>query len=318
MPPRPFGPALLVLLGAAPLLAQAPAAAPRRPPSDSVPRELVLALLPGSDGLRVGEPAGDLPRELVPASGRVLGSVEYGGTSTTLVVVAQPEHEAVAAFEAQGHAAGWTAPPPRPRTAMYGEEHTRGFVTTSTENRMTMAIGPMGVGGTRSTSATPLCKGDGMVSVVPSPWAGGRTLLRVMTMRAGDYSPCRPREDATADAQLMRSVRVYDSIVPALRPPPRAQVRWAGGGGSTGEWTTQAVIETSLTSADLLAHYATEMTREGWTPLGPAAATPSVALQAWRRTSTTGQLWHATLLFAARPEPGQHRAELRMEREGSR
>ena len=310
-------PPLLALLVAAPLAGQAPGAADPPHRSDSVPRELVQALLPNSDGLRVGEPAGGLSRELLPANGIVLGSVEYSGTSTTLVVLMQPEHEAIAAHEARAKAAGW-APPPPPPAVLMDDRHTRGFVTTGTSGRMMASMGPLGVGGTRTTTSAPLCKGDAMVNATTAPWSGGRTLLRLMTTRAGEYSPCRPREEAMVDARLMRNVTVYDSIVPALQAPPRAHVQWAGGGSSGGEWETRAIIETSLTSAELLAHYAAEMAREGWTPLAEGAATPSVALQAWRKTSAKGQLWHATLVFAARPEPGRQRAELHMERAGSR
>jgi hypothetical protein len=322
MPRRAALPSLLALLLAAPLAAQPPGSAPpgaaARPRSDSVPRELVQALLPNSDGLRVGEPAGDLPRELLPTNGIVLGSVEYGGTSTTLVVLMQPEHDAVAAFEERATAAGWTAPPAPAVSPFDDGRHTRGFVASDRSSRMTVALGPMGMGGTRTTAVRPLCRGDAMVNASTAPWSGGRTLLRVMTMRAGEYSPCRPREEVMAEARLMRSVTVYDSIVPALQPPPRAHVQWAGGGSSNGEWETRAVVETTLTSAELLAHYAAEMAREGWTPLGEGAATPSVALQAWRKADAKGVLWHATLVFSARPEPGRQRAELRMERAGSR
>lgn len=311
---------LLALLLAAPLAAQPPGAAPPRPTSDSVPRELVQALLPDSDGLRVGEPAGDLPRELLPPNGIVLGSAEFGSYSTTVAVVMQPEHEAIEAHEARARAAGWT-PPSAAVSMSFDGGSTRGFIPSGSALGGAMMVGSAmgaGRGTTRSTASAPLCRGNAMLVATSSPWSGGRTLLRLQSMNAAQFSPCRPRRPEI-DGQLVRTVTVYDSIIPALRPPATAQVRPAGwSGGGMNEWETRATIESSLSAGDLLAHYAAEMAREEWAPIGDAAATPAAAVRLWKKTAADGRTWHATITLASRPEPRQYRAVLRLEREGER
>ena len=326
MPRRvpPPVPPLLALLLAAPLAAQAPGAATPRPPSDSVPRELVQALLPDSDGLRVGEPAGDLPRDLLPPDGVVLGSVETGSYSTTIVVVMQPEHEAIAAHETRARAAGWTPPSPAAMPSPYGDGPQRGFLPSAyrAEMRASMGVvvGPMGMGRgtTRATSAAPLCRGNAMLLATTTPWSGGRTLLRLQSMNAAQYSPCRPRMPEAMPQQLVRHVTVYDSIIPALRPPPRAQVRPAGGGGSSNDWENRVEIEGATTPPELLAHYAAEMAREGWTPVDDAATAASVAVQIWRKTDAAGREWQATLTFIGRGGARRTSGSLRLEHEGGR
>lgn len=322
MPRRPALPSLLALLLAAPLAAQPPGAA-SRPPSDSVPRELVLALLQGSDGLRVGEPAGDLPRALLPPNGIVLGSVEYTGTSTTLVVTMQPEHEAIAAHEERARAAGWTPPSPAAMGTPYGEAGLRGFVPSGYGARGMVAVGPgamygMGRGTTPTTTSAPLCNGNAMLVASSSPWSGGRTLLRLQSMSAADYSPCRPRMPEGRPETLVRHVTVYDSIIPTLQPPSRAQVQPSGSSSGMSEWGVQVRIETAMSVADLLAHYAGEMAREGWTTVGAAAVAEAAAVQQWRKVDARGRAWHATIAMTGRPDGRRYRGELRLEREDAR
>lgn len=320
MPRRSRLPSLLALLLAAPLAAQAPTGT-RRPPSDSVPRELVQALLPSADGLRVGEPAGDLPRELLPPNGIVLGSMESGGSSTTLVVLMQPEHEAIAAHEARARAAGW-APPAAPTGMPLVEEELRGFLPSGYGARGSLlVVGSSsmggGVGTTRAVAAARLCRGSTMLTASSSPWSGGRTLLRLQSMHAAEYSPCRPRTPEAPPEQLVRRVTVYDSIIPALRPPAAAQVQPRGASSGMSEWSARVAIETAMPIAELLAHYAAEMAREGWAPVGDAAATSAAAVQVWRKADAKGRPWHASISLTGAPGARRVGGELRLERDGT-
>ena len=140
-------------------------------------------------------------------------------------------------------------------------------------------------------------------------------LHAIQSLNAAQYSPCRPRMPEVRPEQLVRHVTVYDSIIPALQAPPRAQVRPAGSSSGSNEWETQATIETTMPVAELVAHYAAEMRREGWEPVADAAATPTAAVQVWRRTATDGRRWHATLSFAAPPDTRRYHATLRLQRE---
>ena len=66
---------------------------------------------------------------------------------------------------------------------------------------------------------------------------------------------------------------------------------------------------------EVLAHYAGEMAREGWTPVGEPGVAAAAAVQQWRRTDARGRAWHATISMSGRPDARRYRAELRLERE---
>lgn len=118
--------------------------------------------------------------------------------------------------------------------------------------------------------------------------AGEPDALRVTINRstAGDLcSPLTVAEGMTA------------GILPPLAPPPGAQFRSSGGGGGGNFVTAEAEIGTSMTVADLAAHYAAQLASAGWEQLDSSSAA-AVEWSAWRLSDAQGNAWTATFYIA--------------------
>jgi hypothetical protein len=70
------------------------------------------------------------------------------------------------------------------------------------------------------------------------------------------------------------------------------------------------VVATSLTNADLAAHFALQLREAGWTPVGGASEGP-LAWTTWRIPGLEG--WHATLVVYDQPGVDRHAVALRVE-----
>jgi hypothetical protein len=252
-------------------------AALRAPAQDTtmVPRELALALIGTEFGVRptltVARPPSGFPQELVPASGRVLGGVSTQRGQRMLVIVAMPDPPDVALDKAEASLkrAGWRTPP-MPEASMSG-----GFVSMGHE---------MG---------TALCKDASAVWTSVVARDNGGSLLR-MSVSPTRYTQC--------DSAISGPMRMTEDELrlPTLRQPAGTRSFGGGtcGGGDSREATAQ--IESRLSPAELLTHYAAQLQEQGWT-LGPRAGDSTIFVQTARRRDDKGRDLTSVLGVMATP-----------------
>jgi hypothetical protein len=82
-------------------------------------------------------------------------------------------------------------------------------------------------------------------------------------------------------------------ILPALQPPPGAQLRSSGGGGGGNYVSAEAEIQASLPAAELAAHYSAQLAAAGWEQLDASSAA-AVEWSAWRLRDAQDVPWTAT------------------------
>lgn len=91
-------------------------------------------------------------------------------------------------------------------------------------------------------------------------------------------------------------------VIPFLAPPPGAQQDARVASGGSREVHSAAVLTTTLGLEAVAAHYADQLSRDGWTQTAQGASGP-VAWQTWQFTSEEQQPW--TGLFLALHTPKQ-------------
>src|SRR5687767_10568476 len=115
-----------ILMAGTMLLLALPAGAQQRPRSDSLPRELVMALLGGSLGSRQVDVHAGLADDSLPADlfrdAMLLGFADYRVTRTTVAYFPYAPQATIDTIKSRLVAAGWTAAQEEPDTV-------RGFVT---------------------------------------------------------------------------------------------------------------------------------------------------------------------------------------------
>lgn len=257
----------------------APWAVAQRPArADSLPRELVLALMGGGMGPEVRPEVipdladGGLPAALF-AGARVLGHAAYPRSRTTVAVFPYESQAAADTVRARLLRAGWKAPP-GPST----EE--RGFV-----------------GSYGSMLRNVLC-GDGAV-ILPTvtPRDAASSLAVVSRQETG-------REDdprCGADASIRRATwnQAADTPLPALRAPAGMRSR---GGGSSGtvdrglELTTD--LEGPVPLPEIHRHYARQFLDAGWHVVEEVLGA-RVGLTVFEITDGAGARWHCVLSSSA-------------------
>jgi hypothetical protein len=240
--------------------------------TDSVPRDLVLALLGAgrrSAALRVGTPADGMPAAVV-AGWVPMGSVSYGPTSTSVFRAPYSSRAALDSVVARFQAAGWTRPPERGMAP-------RGFLTSST----------MGYG-----SPEAFCNGTRQ-HVTYSAWSRVPDESQVFIHLSGSGGQC------TVPAGMSRYLSMLDSLpIPRLAPHPDMHVEGGAtsGSGSDG-WGGDATAQGRLSVVEATRHYAEQLEAQGWTADELAGDGTSLAVQAFRRTFN-GKSWWATLTVA--------------------
>ena len=219
-------------------------AAAQRPRSDSLPRELVIALLGGSlGGSRVDVQAG-MADDSLPADvfrdALVLGFADYRFVRTTVANFPYSPQATIDTIKARFIAAGWTATAEEPDTV-------RGFVTA--------------YGGTRPLA---LCRGRAVVV----PTVVVRTINRTTAVISSQGSQgvdfyC----GRGAERRAGRMNGAADTPLPPLPPPVGMVMRSSGTGGSPSPerpMTMEASLEGALPLGELIAHYAGLFTKAGW------------------------------------------------------
>lgn len=269
---------LLLLASAAPTFAQPGSR------SDSLPRELVTALLGGSIGgsaidVRVGVGDSALPVALF-RDAQLLGFGDFRGSVMTVAYFPYAPQPTIDTIRARLLTAGWTAAPD-PQTT------ERGFVS--------------GYGGNPQA----LCSQESVVVPTVRIRSLHQTLVvisrqvsrgAVVSMCGGAGSPF--------SARGMRS-GAENTPLPALHPPAGMQSR---GGGSSGvadggrSMDMSSSLFGALPLTDILANYARQFTAASWRKTEELVST-SIALAVFEITTATGERWRCAFSVST-PEEG--------------
>jgi hypothetical protein len=254
----------------APLLAQ------QRPRSDSLPRELVIALLGGSLGGRSVEVHAGLADDSLPTDlfrdALLLGFADYRASRTTVAYFPYAPQATIDTIKARLVAAGWTAPPVDPDTV-------RGFVTA--------------YGGPRPQV---ICRGRSVIVPTVMVRTINRTLAvisRQGSQGADFYCGANPR------SRMERMSPAADTPLPALTPPAGMQSRSAGTSGSLSRERGMS-MSTSLVGSvplrDIMSHYAELFTRAGWRKVEEQLAS-SIGVVTFEIT-VKGESWHCAFVVS--------------------
>ena len=245
--------------------------------SESVPRELVDAMLRYSGGplgassqLVVGGVPDGLPKRFtVRPDARTVGSITTHGTTTVVIATTALADTVMADVTRQLRAAGWKAAPLAPAQ--------RGFQ--------------------ESEASIPhiFCAGDTVVTVRAFGRLTGGTSV-IATHAAGNPRACDPPP----------------AVTPTRPPPELPTLRNPVGTDQTGSCNSRApamvsmggsastTLRTSLTPDSILAHYARQLRAGGWTQLPPQSYTST-----WAQPDSSGAVVEAMLTVSPnRQTPG--------------
>jgi hypothetical protein len=115
------------------------------------------------------------------------------------------------------------------------------------------------------------------------------------------------------DEELQHPPHLEQGLIPPLRAPAGVRMQGGGGGGGGGDWTSNAAAETTLTVAELEAHFARQLVEAGWKRIDGSAAGPL----AWSSWSLPGKGEHIGYLFVI-DAPGENRRSLWVKTEAPR
>jgi hypothetical protein len=250
-------------------------------------RDLALALLEFSRGggrqatVSVGPTDPRFPANLIPSGATVLGS---SGTVTILLVAGSAD-AALAAYRTHLELTGW-------RRAV--EHETReGFMSTPPE------------GFPRA-----FCRDSSIVFGVARPRTRDTTLLQVTYYLPYRGSPCDPRVQHPE-----RRPALLDSEMPTLLPPPGSRTSGSGMSGGQSDEDAHKIayarMQSPLTAREVVAHYADQLRRMGWT-VTPAADDADVASVVVKKKDSRGRLMIG-MLSDGRGEPEQHLLSFRLD-----
>jgi hypothetical protein len=287
---------------AAIMLSLAPVVIAAQPPTkpvdspESIPRELVLALLnlgPGMGGadIRVGKAPDDIPPDLVPSGFEILGSTTQFEHSVIVLAARQQPDSAVSRYEAQLLAGGWTKPPvPQSR-------QMRGFVSAD-------------VGQVAFDRPDMACRGEAFVTYAGTYRRNGGSLVKVTYNRGSRYSMCRTRQDVAS----YRSP--YDEApVPLLRAPIGSITNDGSGMSASGNnaFTLSTRLGTRLKPGEVVAHYDKQMREQGWTSVGDGSL-EFLAAHTYRKNDDQGRTWTGMLFSVTLPDSSQQDVTLKLTR----
>jgi hypothetical protein len=272
-------------------LTQRPAAG-----SDSqepVPRELAMALMsfgPGMspNNLLIGKAPEDIPPELVPPGAEILGSVTLFEQRIVVLGVKESPDSALSAMHTRLLGIGWKEPPRAPSM------NRGGFVGAD-------AFSAMG------SQPDVVCKGDEVVVLSSTYRRSGGSVLKVSYSKGQRYNSCTIRQDAYRSPY-------DDAPVPTLRAPAGSISKGNGmGGSSDGEVQLTTKLGTTLTPAEVVAHYDKQMIAAGWTSRSDGSA-DVVAVHTYRKTDDKARPWTATLVAQRIPDGMDTDVSLRLYR----
>jgi hypothetical protein len=241
-------------------------------PVDSVPRDLVVALLGNGIrpvSLRVGALADGLS-ESVFRDGRIMGSAHVGNSATTAVIMPFSARVVLDTIEARLEAEGWTRPrPPRPMT---------GFLPAQ-----------QGLAGFGPGQA---CRNGEHLGTVVRARAPNETLVVISQQRVS--SPFGPCGDSTG----VRRSLPDDYPVPLLYGPGDAELQARGSGGGGDYWETRALLRGRTPLDEVLQHFAAQLRKQEWVATD-SSATRNLAMQTFRMVRSDGKRWLGILSIIA-------------------
>jgi len=258
-------------VGACTLVAQAP----RSTGPDSLPRELVEALLRsgisayGGDGSEfvVGRvPTSLAPFLYVPRDANVLGGVENSSNTVAVFKVRMTSEELRGVYGRELPRLGWTSSSGRPGMGW-------GFAPAP-------GSGPTG-------SGLEYCHIGQSLQITPNETPSGLTVTAVVRNYGG----------ACAGRVAFVPASPSGVAMPSLINPPDASMNQPGcyqpqplGVGSGRSMSER--LETSITADKLLEHFARQLADSGWSPAGQQAAS---VRRTWTRADAGGTIREITL-----------------------
>ncbi|HSA56679.1 MAG TPA: hypothetical protein VLE53_13300 [Gemmatimonadaceae bacterium] len=256
-------------------------------PVDSVPRDLVVALLGGGIrpvNLRVGAAANGLP-EAIFRDSRVLGSAHVGNTATTAAVMPFSSRVVLDTIDARLAADGWR--PPRPPAPM------RGFVPAQT------SFGGYGPG--------QACRNGEYLSTLIRARAPNETLVVVSQRRmAGTFGLC-----ADSGAADPRRSMMDDFPVPLLLGPSDGELESRGSSGGGDYMDVRALLRGSAPLLETLQHFGEQLRRQGWTATD-SSTTRDLGVQTFRHAAADGRRWLGLLMVVAVGDAGPRQVSFRL------
>jgi hypothetical protein len=255
----------------------ATANAQQRPRSDSLPRDLVIALLGGSFGNRNIEIHAGVVDDSLPADlfrdAQILGYADYRVSRISVAYFPYDAKITLDTIKARLVSKSWRLTPEDSSTG-------RGFVSSYGRSR-------------------PLAICRDKMAIVPTVMI--RSLNRTLAVinRQGSEGVeflCGRRPEI----ERMRQMRgVDDTPLPALTPPPGMDSR---GGGSSGIASQDRAMSMStslngmLPMRQILAHYSELFIKAGWKKVEEQAAT-SIGVMTFEITSK-GETWHCAFIVS--------------------
>ena len=256
------------------LLAAARADAQQRPRSDSLPRELVVALLGGSLGMRqvdiqVGMADDSLPADLF-RDALILGFADYRVSRTTVAYFPFSPQVTLDTIRARLLAAGW-------KGSQAQQDTVRGFVPNFGASMPDF-----------------ICREGSVVHPSVTVRTLNRTLAVISNQRAsGQYSPCNREQRSPYE----RMHPAANTPLPTLPAPPGMQGRMMGMGGSADNdqgLSMETGLSGSASVAAMLSHYSSLFSAAGWQQVDEIVSR-TIAVAAFEITSK-GIKWHCSLV----------------------
>jgi hypothetical protein len=285
----------------------------QRSDSTMIPIDLALALITYGESsasrptIVVGKLPADYLSPLVPRGATVLGGINYpsqrrpqtqpmmgrgvvalavtepDGRSTTILSMNETPDSAFSVVRAQIERAGWR-PAPRP------EWQGQGFIPTS---RARMREGYY-------------CSDSAGVQISAAPSSNTGSIVRLTAHRSIRNTLCDPEQQQ----RFSRGMREIEPRLPTLTPPQGAHVKGSGSSGGGDSREANAEIESPLSPAEMVSHFAAQLQQAGWT-LGSRASEGDVSVQTARRTDERGRQLYG-LLLDARFGPRDHQMSFRV------
>lgn len=136
------------------------------------------------------------------------------------------------------------------------------------------------------------------LSVSAFPVSGGPTDVRIH-VDTGNPGPC------SSPVFPQPSGPLGFGVLPSLQAPPNVPVSPTGGGGGPGRFSSEALAVTDMSTADLEAFYAQELTASGWTQTD-SRDDGSLSWSTWSVPPTMGvDDYQGFLMVRAGPGDGQ-------------
>lgn len=224
----------------------------------------------GDTKVRIGKLPEEMPVEIpLPEGARVVASVQQPQPYTQIILDVPQTPEEITAFYAKALSEnGWQ---PAPQGSQGG-----GFV------------GPADVG-----ERYCLKEGEAYLEIMSLEKGEGPTDVRLNLSSQANYQVCQERGPESMEQGM--------SLIPSLKAPSGARMTGGGGGGgSDGSAYSSTDMESSLTAAELLAHYNAQLEQAGW-KMVDQGLTDVVGWSTWKLTDKDGKEWGGTLMVMEKP-----------------